>query len=239
MKIFLYTISNFAEQAINCIDLLFTSINFDISTDFSIISNQHYNSKYNIIIDETLPSNEYIGCLKYSSMIPDYYDYYIYLDSDILYFDKISKLIDYNKVFTITKEQHLINNSPWHLFPYVENQEEKILLQKCQALNAGSFGFHKSQLYILQKISDLYLKFYSKNNINYNAMLEQSIYNYIVYSSNNFKTDLLYDITDMVELFAASKSRIPNKTLYHFCYFTNEMSTKYKNMEKFYNEYNQ
>jgi hypothetical protein len=235
MKILLYTICDFKPYAINCIELLLKSITFDIEYDFLIVSNKINNDTNYRVITESSIQSEYIGYVKYSPLIPNNYDYYVYLDADILYFDKISKLLSTNANFTIVKENCNIDKNDWYYFKYVDVQESQVL-QNSHAVNAGSFCYTQNQIEHINQIYKLYVK-HCKNNINHDVRLEQSIYNYIVNKVNNYDLKDCYDITDKVQLYAGTKPMCKNKTLHHFCGFTNEMYTKYITMKNFYDQY--
>lgn len=233
MKILLYTISDFKSMSIECIDLLLSSIIFDIPTDFVILSGSSIDyTNYKIIY--TPQKSNYIGSLKYSPDIPNNYDYYIYLDSDILYFDKVSNLINLDKKYTIVYEDSKINKNPWWYFKY--SNTDTSILEKSQALNAGSFAFAKSEFKILNDIYTTYHN-YANNNIRENAELEQSIFNYYIYKYLNFNTDYVYDITNITQLFASDYPLQNNKKLYHFCGFTNTMISKYYKMKEKYDQF--
>jgi hypothetical protein len=236
MKTFLYTISDFKENAIDCINLLLSSITFNIDVDFAIVSNKtpSQSIKYNIVFDDSIQS-EYIGQLKYSKKIPQNYDYYIYLDSDILYFDQISKLIDTTKAFTIVRENYKIQKNPWHYFQYAPEKDKSDIIN-AEALNAGSFAFSASQYSAIEEMYDLCTKYY-KNDIYHDVRLEQCIYNYVIHKATQFNLNHCHDITGSVELFASNKNKIPNKSLYHFCGFDNTMKSKITNMRTFYDKY--
>lgn len=236
MKVLLYTISDFKPYSIECIDLLLRSIITDIYYDFAIISNQstHISTNHNIIVDNNI-NHSYIY-LKYSKQIPKNYDYYIYLDSDILYFDKISKLLPLYKQFTIVKENMKIEKNPWFYYPFNIDPIEDELIQNSEAINAGSFAYNNNQLSIIHTIYDMCIKHHNDDPL-HNAKLEQSSFNYIVNKNNNFDLSNCYDITDATMLFASNKKPDTNKVLYHFCGFTGEMITKYVNMKKFYELY--
>lgn len=236
MKICLYTISDFSKHAIDCIDLLISSINSknnNQSYDFYILTNNsnHKNNKYKTIIDSSINTN-YIGYLKYSYSIPQGYDYYIYLDSDILFFDSLTSLICDNKDFSIVRENCIIDsNKEWFYFEHVPTHEQT-LLKNSQALNAGSFAFssdHKEKIF---SIYDTYKKYFTMNILS-NAKLEQSIYNFVLNKQSNYTLDNCYDITDTTLLFASKKQPSNDKKLYHFCGYTNEMTTKYISMRNF------
>jgi len=237
MKILLYTISDFKPYSVECINLLLSSIEGDMHYDFAVISNNKskIDTNLDIILDTDLNSR-YVGYLKYSPKIPTTYDYYIYLDSDILYFDKISNLLPISKNFTIVQENNQINKNDWYYFKYLKDPEEDLILQNSKAVNAGSFAYSKNNLEAIKEIYYLY-KTYYQNNMFHDVQLEQSIYNYIVNKTNNFDLSNCKDITDTTLLFASNKQPRSDKKLYHFCGFTNEMESKYRSMKKLYELY--
>lgn len=238
MKILLYTISDFSDHAQDCIRLLLKSICGD-NYDFCILTNNDIHSdEYNILYDKTYQSN-YIGGLKYQTkLLPDSYDYYIYLDSDILYFDNVENLLPSDKqYFSVVREtQYLVGDSDWFLFSQADKYDYSRLLNS-QAINAGTFVYHKSQIDDIFSIYNLYMTYHT-NKIEYDCKLEQSIYNYVINKKINFDNYHLYkDLSNITQLFAAQSQPIKNKTLYHFCGFSNEMTTKYIHMKNFYDQY--
>jgi hypothetical protein len=239
MKIFLYTISDYKPYSIDCINLLLSSIEFDIDYDFFIISNNENSVQHNYqtIIDKNELSKQYIGYLKYSPLIPKNYDYYVYLDSDILYFNQLSKIFNIEYNFSIVKENSNISDHDWYYFKYHSlNNEDTNKLKNSSALNAGSFAIKGSEISILDQIYNLY-KITFNNDLAHDVRLEQSIYNYVLHNNNCYDLKKCYDITETVQLFASKTAQLPNKKLYHFCGFTNEMQSKYIHMKDFYDKY--
>lgn len=238
MKICLYTVSNFNSGSLDCINLLISSIT-DNNYTFYILSNNsspYSNTNHNIVYDTEVAS-DYVGYLKYSPSLPKDYDYYVYLDSDILFFDTISSLICINKEFSIVREKCLVSeNKEWFYFNYLSDKEDIYKTQNAQALNAGSFAFRNDQFAVIEKIYNYY-KTHHNHNTNHNVRLEQSIYNFVINKQSDYTLQNCYDITDKTLLFASGKDKINNKTLYHFCGYTNEMITKYNNMKVFYDKY--
>lgn len=235
MKTCFYTVSDLKEFSIKCIDLLLDSIEADIEYDFYVVSNNNASCKYNVIYDNNYLS-EYVGYLKYSPLLSQNYSYYIYLDSDILFFNKLSKLIPQNKHMSIVKEGCLISNHDWYYFDTTHNNGDRENIQKSQAINAGSFAYSQDVLTVMSKIYDTYATHRTNNNSN-NAKLEQQLYNFMVNKYFDFDIDQCYDITPITELFASDKEPIIGKTLYHFCGFSGEMVSKYNSMRTFYDKY--
>lgn len=227
MKTLLYTVSDFKNHAIDCIDLLINNIK-DSNFDFAIVSNQNIDCKYQIILDEK--KYEYIGFLKYSEKIPNGYDQYIYLDSDILYFGHSHELFDSSKDFSIVKEK-LLMNTEWFKYPYVNCSEYLKNANSNLGLNAGTFAY--KNITFLKEVRDLYSP-YITQNIHLDARLEQSSYNFALSNIVEFDFSKCYDLTDKTILFADQHPFYQDRTIYHFCGFSNEMQSKFFKMKNFY-----
>lgn len=226
MKILLYTVSDFKSNALDCIRLMlscFTEINFD----FKIVTNvKEYEQYEDIIFDDN--RYNYIGFLKYSKNIPAGYDKYIYLDSDVLYFDNVNNLFSEKKYSCVIEE--LPMNHEWFLYKNHEHEYlEKIKL--LNGFNAGTFSF--DDINFLKQIRDCFEPFVSQN-VHSDARLEQSSYNYILSKNINFNISNIHNLTEMTQLFADTKQYTSNKKLYHFCGFSNEMQSKFIKMKNFY-----
>lgn len=232
MKLLLYTISDFKPYAIECIELLLSSILKDVSHDFVIVADKPSPTPLvcDVIVDSEASSN-YIGCLKYSPAIPRGYDYYVYLDSDILFFDSLSRLIDKDKRYSVVHENELIGKNPWWYFAHSGTDTTR--LQASRAINAGSFAFAESEYPILGDVWAAYHQ-HATANLMGNAQLEQSLLNYYLYQRTRFETDCLHDLTSRAQLHARNYPLQQQKTLYHFCGFTNEMKSKYQVMKAYY-----
>lgn len=226
MKILVYTVSDFKSNALDCINLMiscFTKINFD----FKIVTNKsEYKNNKDVIFDET--SYKYIGFLKYSKNIPHGYDKYIYLDSDILYFDDVENLFSEKKYSCVIEE--LPMNHEWFLYKKHDHEYlEKIKL--LNGFNAGTFSFE--DINFLKQIRN-YFEPYVTQDVHFDARLEQSSYNYALSKNINFDLNNIYDLTKITQLFADTKQYTYNKKLYHFCGFSNEMQSKFFKMKNFY-----
>lgn len=227
MKTLLYTVSDFKNHAIDCIDLLINNIK-DYDFDFAIVSNQNIDCKYKIILDEK--KYEYIGFLKYSEQIPNGYNQYIYLDSDILYFGHSKDLVDDSKEFSIVKEKLLMNNE-WFKYPYNDSFEYINKSSSNLGLNAGTFAY--KNISFLQNVRNLYEPFISQD-IHLDARLEQSSYNFALSHAVDFDFNRCHDLTNKTVLFADQHEFSTEKSIYHFCGFSNEMNSKFLKMKRFY-----
>lgn len=227
MKTFLYTVSDFKNGALECIDLLINNIK-DRDFDFAIISNKTISCKYKVIADEK--DYQYIGFLKYSEKIPKGYDQYIYLDSDILYFGHSKDLVDDSKEFSIVKEKLLMNNE-WFKYPYNDSFEYINKAGLNAGLNAGTFAY--KNISFLQHVRNLYEPFISQDT-HLDARLEQSSYNFALSREVNFDFNKCHDLTSKTVLFADQHPFSAEKSIYHFCGFSNEMNSKFSKMKKFY-----
>lgn len=232
-NILCYTITNFCPCADQCIELLYQSIKLNNKEDFDFIvlssCDVPINFKINTIVDKNILYDKYIGFLKYSDLIPKNYKYYIYLDSDILYFGKLSYLLSDKHDFTITKE-NIHSNHEWFHYKYYN---DKLKINNSYGINAGSFAF--KDINLLYNIKKIYNNYIGLSPID-NAKLEQSSFNYLLALLSDFNIDKYYDISNICELHATT-SLIEGKLLYHFCNFTQSLEFKYNNMKILYDKY--
>lgn len=223
MKTLVYTISDFKPHALDCISLLKKSLSGYF--DFCIISNKRpENCPFKVVVDPVY--YDYIGFLKYSPLVPSGYDRYLYLDSDILYFDNTEKFFS-EKDMSLVLET-LPMSDEW--FNYFRSGED---FSSYKGINAGSFGFNNYS--ILSQVRNLFEPFIS-GNVHQDARLEQSSFNYAVMKTINKDFSLINDMSKDSVLFAHAGSPL-DKKLYHFCGFSNEMASKYDKMKQFYDNY--
>jgi hypothetical protein len=237
VKILVYTVSDFKPFAAECVRLLFQ--NFKSSTysnvDYLVItslSQNHLipkNFEYKTISDDFC--SNYIGFLKYSKCIPNGYDAYIYLDSDILYFGTADQLLCIDKNFSIVFEKLKMSNE-WFRYKNA-SQDEAGFFDQTNGLNAGSFCF--KDISFTKTVRDLFEK-YINGDVHSDARLEQSSFNYAICKSTNFNLSECFDISPIVRLFASEHTFSDDKKLYHFCGFSNEMASKFYKMNLFLNE---
>lgn len=237
-KILIYTVSDFKEKAVECIEMLFESFleNDEPNVDLAIISNtknkpyKKINKKIHVIYDDDPHSEEFVGFLKFSDKIPDGYDYYIYLDSDILFYGKSTDLYKMNYDFSMVREHWVRMNNPWFCYKYAP-QEDLLKMETLDGINSGTFGF--KQLSFLKKVRDLYVKHITEKNVMKNIMLEQSSFNYALCKELDFNFEKVLDLTDKTLLFAQKGDVQKEKIIYHFNGFLNQMMSKYTMMKEF------
>lgn len=240
MKILLYTVSDFAPGTMECIDLLLKSLG-DQKYDFCIVSNKTQNSKYKVYYDIAYPE-KYIGGIKYhTKLLPKNYDYYIYFDSDILYFGKLVDLLPANKnqLSVVEENPNKIYQSDWwhYAHQYYVDFNDTNYFMNSQALNAGTFIYDRYTLNTISRIYKLFLDTCSKVRKN-EGRLEQSIYNYFIHQElKNHNIPVYKNLSALTQLHAHNYIYDESKTLYHFCGFFGEMSIKYQNMKKLYDQY--
>lgn len=233
MKTLLYTISDFKDGSIECIDMMLSHIEGEF--DFAIISNRELNCSHKIYIDESC--GNYIGFLKYSKQIPEGYDQYVYLDSDILFFGDLGILFD-DRPLSITQESKLMNSCCeqgrfWFKYPFDKTQEYSDKISYFFGINAGSFAFKNIEF--LHRVRKLFENCKS-HSIMENAILEQSSFNYSVLQEIRFDLNKALNFTDLT-VFDAHKYEFTDcKKLYHFCGFENAMYGKKQKMQNFLNE---
>jgi hypothetical protein len=164
--------------------------------------------------------------------LPKNYDYYVYLDSDILYFGKIADLLPIDRGLSIVKENHMMNNS-WFAYPHATKEHSK-LFSSINGINAGTFVYTNPSF--LETVRQLYITNIKSNYIE-NAKLEQSSFNYALCLLSSFKFNKYYDISNICQLHSKHNSFSNKKLLYHFCGIDQTMKTKYTIMENFYKNY--
>jgi hypothetical protein len=229
MKILVYTVSDFKADALDCIKLMLSSFN-KINFDFKIITNNiDYKQYEDVIYDEF--QCEYVGFLKYSENIPDGYDRYIYLDSDILYFGNVNELFSDKEYSCVIEDLPMTNE--WFLYKNHNNQYLNNI-KNLNGFNAGTFSFKK--ISFLSKIRQAF-KPYITQNVHLDARLEQSSFNFILSNEINFDINNINNLTQITQLFADINPHSNSKKLYHFCGFSNEMSSKFFKMKNFYDNY--
>jgi lipopolysaccharide biosynthesis glycosyltransferase len=229
MKTLLYTVSDFKNSALDCIEMMLKNIKGS-EFDFAIVSNKEVDCRHKIILDQK-PYN-YIGFLKYSENLPKEYDRYVYLDSDILYFGQINELFAENKEFSIVREKLKMSNE-WFKYPYLNTPDYLSKINNVFGLNAGTFSF--KDVSFLKNVRSLFEPFISQE-IHQDARLEQSSFNFALSREVDFNFSKCYDLTDISVLFADQSSYQSDKLLYHFCGFSNEMQSKLFKMKNFYDK---
>lgn len=225
MNIFLYTVSDFSANALRCIDLLNNSLNYQNNVKLNILCNNipPPECQFNCIFDETY-KEIFPGFLKYSDKIPEGYDYYLYLDSDILFFDNITNILPKkNNLYSLVFEEKIAKNNPWFNYSgFIENENIK-------GINSGSFVIKdRKHLQEMKNFCDTNL---SANSM-VNAQIDQSALNFLVSKKNYSNYE---DFSEKVQLFCDADTNIEKgKTIFHFCGFEGHMSNKLNKMGKFY-----
>lgn len=233
-NILVYTVSDFKSGSIECIEMLFDNLLKEDNIDLAIICNnepyKEINQKIKIIHDNGDDAKRFVGFLKFSEKIPHGYDYYIYLDSDILFFGKSSDLYDFNFDFSIVREHWVPMTHEWHCYKY-RTEEEYDKMSQLNGMNSGTFAFKNRNF--INNIKELYQR-HVTNDVMDNIMLEQSSFNYAICKQLDFRLEKTLDLTDKTTLFAQDKDFDNEKIIYHFNGFSNQMSPKCAMMKNFY-----
>jgi hypothetical protein len=209
---------------------MFSNFSGNINFDFKIITNNsNYKDCDDIIFDDF--QCNYVGFLKYSKYIPEGYDAYIYLDSDILFFGSPRDLITEKEYSCVIEDLPMTDE--WFL--YKKHDRDYIdRIKNLNGFNAGTFCF--KNLDFLKKIRNSFEP-HITDSIHLNARLEQSSYNFILSKEINFDTNNIFDLTSITQLFADMHPYTDSKKIYHFCGFSNEMQSKFFKMKSFYDKY--
>jgi len=230
VRVLVYTATDFNEGSHKCIDLLVANMTLPDNVDFCVMSNKPgpEGFSHKVVVD---PKDYlYGGFLKYSELIPKGYDYYLFLDPDIIYFGNPMDLIDPTKDFTIVTEQRrdLCHDMCYKWFAYSRApNSDKIKFVNLRGLNAGTFGF--KDLGFTARVRSLFEPHIQKTLLE-DAILEQSSYNYGICLATDFNMSKCHDIAHKVQMFAGYNPTDPAKQLYHFCGFVKSMTNKYAEM---------
>jgi hypothetical protein len=207
---------------------LFTKNNSD-EFDFLVVTNNQNAEQipHTIVYDGEFPI-EYAGYLKYSSKLPAHYDNYLYLDSDVLFYEKIENVIPSDSLICAMKESDCpMFDNEWHRYRRLDEKTLQLHANKW-CVNAGQFSYKRES-----KLTENVRKYLCTNNNLINscdhAKNEQSSFNrYLldVWDEINFSK-----LTNAVTLFP---EREPSKTIFHFIGFSSEgMYAKMRRMVTF------
>lgn len=235
-KTLIYTGSDMRDSSLRCVDLLHSSIrrhNDEENTDFLVVSNKKPTKTipYDVIVDDESLSSQHAVFLRYSSKIPSGYDYYIYLDSDILFEQPVDELIqESNWIASVAIESSQpMMMSPWHS----HHPQMKSIHYPC--LNSGQFGFRSVSFLGLVR-DEFHPKMMDSSSPTECARHEQSCFNYACskkWGSLNFSI-----LTDRLSLSPEQDTNRKDKTIFHFAGFSADgMAHKYERMLSFSNKY--
>lgn len=242
MKTLVYT-CNDLRHSTPCVDLLYSSLmehNEKGSFDFAVLCDDrnHERVDYEVLYDYSYPP-QFTGSLRYSSLIPKGYDYYLYLDSDILFYDKIENVlpVDGKCVNAVWEGQDLMYKSCWHNHGFEEKITPSDHDKPC--INSGQFSF-TGQCDLLSQVRDnmMSLPIFADKDHNYPvhecAMYEQSSFNYTLLGMWN-DVDF-HRMTNRVSLRPESETNF-RKTVFHFNGFHEGMTRKHHRMCSFAQHY--
>jgi len=203
--------------------MLFENMRLDSDTDFKILGTRHPGGKFkHEVIIAPLPKG-YPGHLKSSELVPAGYDYYVYLDSDVLCFGNPGDLIDPAKDFSIVHDERPMLDR-WFAYEKAP-REDKVKMQSLMGINAGTFCFR--DLGFLETIRNLlYPLGANVSSLQGWMMLEQSSFNYALAKAVDFDLARCHDLTPVTQLQAQVRPYVQSKYLYHFTGAPNTMAGK-------------
>lgn len=218
-KILVYTISDLSPSSMGCIDLLQQSLQYrNTDFDFYIVTNRLATVRWWKTIYDPFGFGNYVGWLKYTNLLPDGYDYYIYLDNDILFYEDLYNILT---PYSFVVEPYRMS-TVWFRYPFATRQAKQEM-KDVNGLNAGTFVFKDKQF--LESVKSLYVQQEFKS-IEDEGKFEQKAFNYAI-----FREKLSYlDISNLVQLHA---TEITDKKIYHFCGFDGHMNNKLEKMQVF------
>lgn len=225
MKRLVYTVSDFTPGCVEAIKLLHSSLltkNKADTFDFAVIGTAKPPEGFPFrVYLAPFDGITYAGWLKYSIAVPQGYDRYIYMDSDILFYDNLDL---FNGSDLVLLEEELKMNSPWHCFDYEVGMENQ------NGICAGLFSYSKDCT-IIAEMQELLSQLPNPVGIAQidQARLEQQCFNYVVWVV--FVGEYA-NISPIVQM-GVGKHATDGKTIFHFCGFTGSMEGKAQKMKNF------
>lgn len=241
IKPLIYTAVTNDELSLSCATLLYKSIKFFLkdSYDFKIIvpENTIYNylpeiKPYIFPIYNYHYKNNSIYTLRYDQKIfHQPYDYFIYIDSDILW--TITSLFDMRYNCLCFENRDISNNDFSRSWPKHERKEA----QHIPGINSGFFGLTKI---VGLELSDFMTRHLLIKRRMKRPIFEQNMFNYFIYH-NYLKTDKKnkwINISSKFILGATPDSVYIPQMAYHFFGDIGNMNTKLFRMTKFLSDNN-
>lgn len=234
MNILFYTVNDGDENYLKCLDLayksltnIFKDINFKIYTSPECLpkilqSGFDYLDKAEVL-EKVAHNWQYIGDLKFHKKIfAQDYDYFIYLDSDILWknddTDFVKKIQDSLGFFV--NEGRICESDEQHTISW--NKKDIKKYENHWGVNAGLFGLRKNIALELAEFFEQEVGRYRVDNSVEQGKVEQSLFNEFIINKEYYSK--LLDLSDYVHNMYNMKdikniSQYPNK-IYHFLCFS-------------------
>jgi lipopolysaccharide biosynthesis glycosyltransferase len=230
-KILVYTVSDFSAYAETCVNMLFDNIQKEAGIDFCVIATRPPSPSFKYKTIPVKSYTNYIGHLKFYPKLPEA-DYYVYLDSDILFFGSIFNLIPETSDFSIVREPEGLLTDEWHSRHIVDKSTIKTDI--C-GLNAGTFVF-KNREFLEEMVTKITAHYNPNYHSQLNAMIEQSVFNHLIGEKCNYDWSVFKDLTDITKIHVPDDFIYdPRIQVYHFCGWTGSMVHKFYRMGNFLN----
>jgi hypothetical protein len=232
-NILYYTINDGNENYLKCLNLAYKSltsilgnINFNIYTDIDGFVKMQKNNfdlleKANVL-DRIAQDWKFIGDLKFHKKIFEQdYDYFVYLDSDILWQYNNSDFIKQlqNSLGFIVNEGKICETDEQHTFSW--NKEDLDKYRNHWGVNAGLFGLKKDIAISLAEFFEKEVNNYPAVDVHSQGKIEQSLFNKFIICNQYY--DKLLNISNFIYNMYNSEdvkkiNEHPNK-IYHFMCF--------------------
>jgi hypothetical protein len=253
MNTLVYTCNDLSKNSpsLGCLELLYQSLltkNNTTEFDFLVLTNNKNAEQisHKVVYDHEF-GEVFPGYLKFSPRLPSGYDRYLYLDSDILFYEKIENVMPTCSPICAMIEPLLIGDtesdcrmidSEWHRYCRITDKDIETHQNK-PCINSGQFSF-KAESHLLGGVRSYlhesrYLSLYSRHQMHSHAQNEQS-------SFNRYLLDVWSDVdlsklTNLVTTHP-ERDKEKNKTVFHFTGFSSGgMQLKLSRMTAFASEY--
>lgn len=236
MNTLYYTISNLTETSNECTKLLINSLKNKVKNlNFKIIAPvETSNTNTNTIDSEILPyvmridlknySNNHLFGLKFHQNIFELdYDYFIYLDSDILYF---LNDISFDPKYNYFCYDRCSVGSKFFSALWPTNFS---IDKNSTGINAGFFMINKKTA--LDLYNFMVINFYNRRRIK--TWYDQSMFNLFIYTNLISNEINWINYSENIVLFADSNTKFIENKIYHFCGNLCNMDLKHTRMKNF------
>lgn len=232
-KILFYTVNDGNENYLKCLNIAYQSltnvlgdVNFKIYTShdglIKIKQNNYCLLEKISVLNKIAYNWNFIGDLRYHKKIFEQdYDYFIYLDSDILWKHNDPDFVQQlqNSLGFIVNEGKICESDSQHTLSW--NREDIEKYRNNWGVNSGLFGLKKHIAIELAEFFEKEVNDYQVNNVSDQGKIEQSLFNQFIICKEYYNK--LLDISDSVYNMYNSEDikkihQHPNK-IYHFMSF--------------------
>jgi len=233
MNTLVYTCNDLSKNSpsLGCLELLYQSLltkNNTTEFEFLVLTNNKNAEQisHTVVYDDEF-GEVFPGYLKFTRKLPSGYDRYLYLDSDILFYEKIENVMPSDSPICVMKESECpMFDSDWHRYHQLDENTLRSHANKW-CVNSGQFSFKR------------------ESNLTESVRRYLFVNRDLVYSHDHAKNEqssfnrYLLDVWDAVD-FSKFGDRVTltpeietTKSIFHFAGFSSGMQSKLHRMNNF------